>query len=75
MTLENEARQPRVDVMTMETDVSGLFVAGTASAGTQVGGVREFIETSHVHVGRIVAALKSEPPPDKKTPEYELPEA
>lgn len=75
VTLEHEARQPHINEARMETDVPGLFVAGTASAGTQMGGVRAFIETSHVHIDRIIAALKGEPAPDKETPVYELPEA
>lgn len=50
-------RKPRFDERTMETNVPGLYVAGTAAAGTQVSGTKEFIETSHVHVDRIVAAL------------------
>jgi len=55
--LEGEGRRPQYDPRTMETNVSGLYVAGTASAGTQLGGVKEFIETSHVHVDRILGAL------------------
>jgi thioredoxin reductase (NADPH) len=74
VTLEGEARRPRFDEQTMETDVPGLFVAGTGSAGTQFGGVKEFIETSHVHVARIVAALTRTAPP-AEAPSYELPES
>lgn len=73
--LEGEGRKPRYDDETMETNVPGLFVAGTAAAGTQLGGVKEFIETSHVHVDRIVAALKGETPPGEQPPDYELPES
>jgi hypothetical protein len=36
--------------------------------------VKEFIETSHVHVARIVAALTRTAPPVDAAP-YELPEA
>jgi thioredoxin reductase (NADPH) len=75
VSLEGEGSQPRFDPETMETNVPGLFVAGTASAGTQLGRVREFIETSHVHVERIVAALKGEPPPGVEPPDYTLPES
>ena len=49
--------RPQFDERTMETNVRGIYVAGTAAAGTQVSGTKEFIETSHVHVDRIVAAL------------------
>lgn len=71
--LEGERRKPRFDEQTMETNVPGL-VAGTGVAGTQLGGVKEFIETSHVHVARIVAALTRTKPP-VEAPAYELPEA
>jgi thioredoxin reductase (NADPH) len=65
ITLEGEARRPRFDPITMETDVPCVFVAGTGSAGTQLGGVKEFIETSHVHVARIVASLTRTAPPSE----------
>jgi thioredoxin reductase (NADPH) len=74
VTLEGDGRRPRFDEQTMETDVPGLFVAGTGTAGTQIGGVKEFIETSHVHVARIVAALTRTAAP-AEGPSYELPEA
>ena len=75
IALEGDARKPTVDPETMETNIPGLFVAGTAVAGTQSGGVREFIETTHVHVDRILAALRGEPAPEAKPPDYELPES
>ena len=75
VTLDGEGRRPRFDPATMETDVPGLFVAGTATAGTQLAGVKEFIETSHVHVDRIVAAVTGSQPPAVEAPEYELPES
>lgn len=74
VTLEGDGRCPRFDEQTMETNVPGLYVAGTGTAGTQLGGVKEFIETSHVHVARIVAALTRSAPP-AEMPSYELPEA
>ena len=74
VTLEGNAKRPRFDEQTMETDVPGLFVAGTGSAGTQFGGVKEFIETSHAQVARIVAALTGTAPP-WEAPSYELPES
>ena len=40
----------------MESNVPGLYVAGTAVAGTQ-DRYRVFIENCHVHVDRILAAL------------------
>jgi thioredoxin reductase (NADPH) len=77
VTLDGEARKPRHNPRTMETDVPGLHVAGTAAAGTQVGGVKVFIETAHVHVRRIMGALTGAPAEgaDLDTPEYVLPES
>jgi len=75
ITLEGPGRKPRFDPQTMETDVPGLYVAGTGSAGTQLEGVKEFIETSHVHVERIVAHLTGQRAADAATPSYELPES
>ncbi len=75
VTLEGPGQKPRFDQRTMETDVPGLYVAGTASAGTQIGGVKEFIETSHIHVDRIVAAITGAPAPEEQAPEFTLPES
>lgn len=55
--LAGEGRVPVYNAETMETNVPGIFVAGTCSAGTQIGGVTSFVETSHIHVKRIIEAL------------------
>jgi thioredoxin reductase (NADPH) len=55
--LQGIDRQPRYDPETMETNVPGVFVAGTAIAGTPPGKVRVIVETCHVHVPRIVARI------------------
>jgi thioredoxin reductase (NADPH) len=55
--LSGPLKTPSVDSATMQTNVPGLFLAGTASAGTQASGVSVFIETSHVHAQRIAAAV------------------
>lgn len=49
-------RRPRFDPRTMETNVPGLFVAGTATAGSQERH-RVFIENCHAHAERIAAAV------------------
>ena len=54
-----DARAPRYDEATMETNVPGLFIAGTAVQGSPVGRVRVIVENCHVHVPRIVAAIQS----------------
>jgi thioredoxin reductase (NADPH) len=55
--LQGIDRQPKYDPETMETNVPGVFVAGTAIAGTPPGKVRVIVETCHVHVPRIVARI------------------
>ncbi len=56
VTLEGPNRVPVFDPETMETDAPGVFVCGTAAAGTQ-SRYTLFIENTHVHVGRIVRHL------------------
>jgi thioredoxin reductase (NADPH) len=58
--LRGEDRQPLYDPATMETNVPGVFVAGTAVAGTPPRKVTVIVETCHVHVPRIVAALQGQ---------------
>lgn len=70
-------RAPKHNPRTMETNIPGIHVAGTAAAGTQVGGVKVFIETSHVHVRRIMRAITGEEYDEEslETPEFALPES
>lgn len=56
--LRGDDRQPVYDHETMETNVPGVFIAGTAVAGTPPRKVTVIVETCHVHVPRIVSALK-----------------
>jgi thioredoxin reductase (NADPH) len=66
---------PQFDPRSMETNVPGLYVAGTAAAGSQKR-YTLFIENCHVHVGRIAAALTGRWPDQIGTiPErrYDLP--
>jgi thioredoxin reductase (NADPH) len=49
--------KPRLDESTMETNVPGVFVAGTAIAGSPAERVRIIVEDCHVHVPRIVSAI------------------
>jgi thioredoxin reductase (NADPH) len=57
VALEGDDRQPVYDPETMETNQPGVFVAGTAVAGTPPRKVTVIVETCHVHIPRIVAAL------------------
>ncbi len=54
--LEHRERRPAHNAETMETNVPGVYVCGTAVGGTQTR-ARVFIETSHVHAERIVRAI------------------
>lgn len=58
--LEGENQAPVLDPRTMQTHVPGVYVAGTASAGTQRN-FKLFIENCHIHVKRIVASIKGQP--------------
>jgi len=55
---EGESRSPVFDPETMETNVPGVYIAGTAIAGTPPRKVAVIVETCHVHIPRIVAALE-----------------
>lgn len=55
--LQGGDRKPRLDEQTMETNVPGVFVAGTAIAGSPEERVRVIVEDCHVHVPRIVSAI------------------
>lgn len=57
VTLEGADRKPHLDETTMETNVPGVFVAGTAIAGCPAERVRIIVEDCHVHVARILSAL------------------
>ncbi len=64
---------PVYNEQTMETNAAGVYVAGTAIAGTQ-DKYRVFLENCHIHCKRIVAALTGAPPP-AATGCAELPES
>src|SRR5688572_7783160 len=65
--LEGDCGAPVFNPRTMETNVPGLYVAGTAVGGTQ-DKYRVFIENCHVHVARITAALTGAAPPEAPAP-------
>jgi thioredoxin reductase (NADPH) len=56
VNLVGAERVPEYDPETMETNVPGLYVAGTAASGNRVR-YALFIENSHQHVARIAAAI------------------
>ncbi len=67
VNLIGEDQAPQFDAKTMETNVPGLYVAGTAIGGTQRK-FTVFIENCHVHVERIMAALTHHAPPPTPAP-------
>lgn len=58
--LAGASREPVHDPDTMETNVPGVYIAGTAVAGTPPRKVSVIVETCHVHVPRIVSAILGE---------------
>jgi thioredoxin reductase (NADPH) len=68
VSLAGDCQVPVFDPRTMETDVPGLYVAGCAIGGTQ-DKYSVFLESCHVHVQRIIAALSGRPA-DLPTPVY-----
>jgi thioredoxin reductase (NADPH) len=75
--LEGERLVPRVHEDTMQTNTPGVYICGTAVAGTQASGVEVYIETSHVHTRRIVRDITGNTAADAdlETPVYTLPES
>ncbi|HEY8748873.1 MAG TPA: NAD(P)-binding domain-containing protein [Tepidisphaeraceae bacterium] len=71
--LDGTCQMPTFDEQTMETNVPGVYVAGTAVGGTQ-DKYRVFIENCHVHIDRIMAALTGAAPPTPP-PAIALPES
>ncbi len=65
--LNGDAEVPTFREETMETNVPGVYVAGTASAGTQ-SGFQVYIENSHIHADRIARAIAGEAPPPPPKP-------
>lgn len=76
VALVGATRAPQFDPATMETNVPGLYVAGTAAAGERQPRYTLFIENTHVHVGRIFRAITGRWPDRLGTiaaRQYELP--
>jgi thioredoxin reductase (NADPH) len=71
--LVGPSQTPRFDPATMQTNVPGVYIAGTAAGGTQQK-FALFIENCHVHVERIVASLRGSPPPPNPVA-FERPES
>jgi thioredoxin reductase (NADPH) len=55
--LEGDYGRPTYDEDTMQTNVPGVYIAGTATAGTQSSKYKTFLENCHDHVDKVVAHL------------------
>jgi thioredoxin reductase (NADPH) len=62
VSLVGTGRAPKHNPETMETDMPGIYVAGTAAGGERKPRYTYFIENCHVHVARIVYHLTGEWP-------------
>jgi thioredoxin reductase (NADPH) len=72
--LAGENNVPVYDDQTMQTSVPGIYIAGTAVAGTQQT-YSVFLENCHIHVDRILAHLQGDPAPKAASHPYALPES
>ena len=59
--LVGDAEKPSFDEATMQTNIPGIYVAGTAVAGTQSSSYKIFLENCHDHVDKIVTHLAGRP--------------
>ncbi len=57
--LNGPGKVPEFSPETMETNLPGVYVAGTAAGGTQTQ-YKLFIETSHVDVEKIAAHVRAQ---------------
>ncbi|MFN3596821.1 MAG: YpdA family putative bacillithiol disulfide reductase [Rubricoccaceae bacterium] len=61
VALEGEARVPRYDPVTMESNRAGIYLAGTVCGGRNTS--RWFIENGRIHAAQIAAHLAGRPAP------------
>lgn len=57
VSLVGPGQAPKHNLETMETDIPGIYVAGTAAGGERKRRYTYFIENCHIHVARIVYHL------------------
>jgi thioredoxin reductase (NADPH) len=55
--LIGESQRPVYEDSTMMTNVTGVYVAGTAIAGTQSSRYKVFLENCHEHIGKIITSI------------------
>ena len=59
VNLKGDEQIPDFNAETMETNIAGVYVLGTAAGGSQIK-YTHFIETSHVHVPKILASIQQQ---------------
>lgn len=62
LATDGPGQTPVLNPDTMESSIPGVYIAGTATAGSQTD-YKVFIETSHIHVDRILAHLTGQAAP------------
>lgn len=67
--LTEPQQAPEVDPLTMQSSVPGVYIAGTAVAGTQSSRYRVFLENCHDHIPKILQHLTGKP---RSTPSSEV---
>ena len=65
--LTGDTHRPVYEPHTMETNIPGIYLAGTVIGGTQ-DKYEIFIENGHVHTERIIAAIKGAAAPEDPAP-------
>ncbi len=73
VSLIGPEQKPSIDKDTQETNVPGVFLAGTATGGTQ-DRYRIFLENCHIHTEKIVAAITGKKS-DVEAPTFARPES
>jgi len=68
--LQGPLEKPVFDPATLETNVPGLYVAGTAAAGSQKSHFDLFVETTHHHVVKICETLTGYTPRIASVPHH-----
>lgn len=67
--LRGEQLRPVFDPETMQTNIPGIYVAGTAVGGTQSSRYQIFLENCHSHIDRILTHLIGQQP-TKSVPKF-----
>ena len=56
LKLEGDEKAPVIND-NCESSISNVFIIGTAIAGCQTNGAKHYIETSHIHINKVLKKL------------------